>query len=251
MQPPQQNWTVRPDPNFGWEQFSTCQISIFIYIRNPCHETVVRWSYIGKQQSREQICHPKLKWRKQINHKSKAVQPSPSERPPEVWSVDVGGTTLPGLTLETAKEHTRVSCGWPDARDACKARPTIEAQGLASPYHHSPAWPHRPIKTRPSPLLFFSFSPPLCLSHLFPSLYLSLFSCTPSPNLHKASHTFLFSLFASPNCFGLKKKDGKRGMRLRERDREGENQRKRGSYHEPLWPGQTVLAPWDRQNSFD
>lgn len=34
-------------------------------------------------------------------------------------SVDVGGTAPPGLTLETAKEHTGVSCGWPDARDAC------------------------------------------------------------------------------------------------------------------------------------
>lgn len=252
MQPPQQNWTVRPDPNFGWEQFSTCQISIFVYIQNPCREIVVRWSYIGKQQSRAQKCHLKLKWRKQINHKSKAVQPSPSERPPEVWSVDVGGTTLPGLTLETAKEHTRVSCGWPDARDACKARPTIEAQGLASPYHHSPAWPHRPIKTRPSPLLFFFPFPLLCVSLISSPLFICHFSLVlPLPiftkHLTHSSFPSLPLLIASD----WKKKDGKRGMRLRERDREGENQRKRGSYHEPLWPGQTVLAPWDRQNSFD
>lgn len=120
------------------------------------------------------------------------------------------------------------SCGWPDARDACKARPTIEAQGLASPHHHSPAWPHRPIKTRPSPLLF---PPPLlCLSHLFPSLYLSLFSLVlPLPILTKQAHTFLFSHFASLIAVHWKKKDEERGMRLRERDRE--NQRERGSYH--------------------
>lgn len=55
-------------------------------------------------------------------------------------SIDVGGTALPGLTLETAKEHTRVSCGWPNARDACKARPTIEAGfGKATPSQPSVA----------------------------------------------------------------------------------------------------------------
>lgn len=58
----------------------------------------------------------------------------------QVQSIDVGGTALPGLTLETAKEHTRVSCGWPNARDACKARPTIEAGfGKAAPSQPSVA----------------------------------------------------------------------------------------------------------------
>lgn len=62
------------------------------------------------------------------------------QRPPEVQRIDVGGTALPGLTLETAKEHTRVSCGWPNARDACKARPTIEAGfGKAAPSQPSVA----------------------------------------------------------------------------------------------------------------
>lgn len=64
----------------------------------------------------------------------------PSERPAEVQRIDVGGTALPGLTLETAKEHTRVSCGWPNARDACKARPTIEGGfGKAAPSQPSVA----------------------------------------------------------------------------------------------------------------
>lgn len=125
------------------------------------------------------------------------LYPSPSERPPEVWSIDVGGTTLPGLTLETAKEHTRVSCGWPNARDACKARPTIEAQGLASPHHLSPAWPHRPIKTG-HPLFFL-------LPSLTLSLSLTFFSCTPSPNLHKASSHIPLFLLCPSNCCGLKK----------------------------------------------
>lgn len=105
----------------------------------------------------------------------------------------MGGTTLPGLTLETAKEHTRVSCGWPDARDACKARPTIEAQGLASPDHHSPAWPHRPIKTG----LLLSFLVLSSSVYLFISHFLS---CTPSlfpSTLTKRAHTFLISHFAS------------------------------------------------------
>lgn len=78
--------------------------------------------------------------------RTKLVEPKgtlaslPSERPPEVQRIDVGGTALPGLTLETAKEHTRVSCGWPNARDACKARPTIEAGfGKAAPSQPSVA----------------------------------------------------------------------------------------------------------------
>lgn len=114
-------------------------------------------------------------------------------------SVDVGGTTLPGLTLETAKEHTRVSCGWPDARDACKARPTIEAQGLASPDHHSTAWPHRPIKI--GLLLSFLILPSSVSLSSLPLLFISHFlSCAPSlflPILTKRAHTFLFPYFAS------------------------------------------------------
>lgn len=134
----------------------------------------------------------------------------------------MGGTTLPGLTLETAKEHTRVSCGWPDARDACKARPTIEAQGLASLYHHSPAWPHRPIKTRPSPLPFFLFTSCVSLSSLSLSLSVT-FLLHSLANLHKASHTFLFSPSASPNCFGLGKKRWTEGNETEgERGRESE-----------------------------
>lgn len=140
----------------------------------------------------------------------------------------MGGTTLPGLTLETAKEHTRVSCGWPDAWDACQARPTIEAQGLASPDHHSPAWPHRPIKT--DLLLFFLLLPSsVSLSSLPLSLSLTFSLLLPlslSPNPHKAcSHIPLFPLCLS-NCCGLK-----RGMREgneieRKRQREGESEGK-------------------------
>lgn len=128
--------------------------------------------------------------------KPKPMHPSPSERPPEVWSVDVGGTTLPGLTLETAKEHTRVSCGWPDARDACRARPTIEAQGLASPHHHSPVWPHRPIKTGLL-LSFFLLPSSVSLSSLPLSLSLTFYLVLPLPIFTKHAHTFLFSHFAS------------------------------------------------------
>lgn len=140
----------------------------------------------------------------------------------------MGGTTLPGLTLETAKEHTRVSCGWPDARDACKARPSIEAQGLASPDHHSPAWPHRPIKT--GLLLSFFSSPPLSLFHLSLSLFIShSLPCAPSlflPILTKRAHTFLLSHSASLIAMDLK-----RGMREgseieRKRPREGESEGK-------------------------
>lgn len=184
------------------------------------------------------------------------MHPSPSERPPEVWSVDVGGTTLPGLTLETAKEHTRVSCGWPDARDACKARPTIEAQGLASPHHHSPAWPHRPIKTRPSPLLF---SPPLlCVSLISSPLFISHFFSLvlPLPIFTKQAHTFLFSHFASLIAAHWKKKEKKRGWREgneieRKRQREGESEGK-GVIPQNLY-GQDKLywPPWNSQNSFD
>lgn len=140
----------------------------------------------------------------------------------------MGGTTLPGLTLETAKEHTRVSCGWPDARDACKARPTIEAQGLASLYHHSPAWPHRPIKTRPSPLSFFLFTSSVSLSShpLSLSVTFLLHSLAQNFTKHLTHSSFppLPLLIASD---WEKKRDGQREMRLRER--EGENQRKRGS----------------------
>lgn len=121
----------------------------------------------------------------------------PSDRPPEVWSVDVGGTTLPGLTLETAKEHTRVSCGWPDARDACKARPTIEAQGLASPHHHSPAWPHRPIKTRPSPLPFFLFTSSVSLSSFPLSLFVTFLLHSLAQSSQSISHIPLFPLCLS------------------------------------------------------
>lgn len=177
------------------------------------------------------------------------MQPSPSERPPEVWSVDVGGTTLPGLTLETAKEHTRVSCGWPDARDACKARPTIEAQGLASPYHHSPAWPHRPIKTRPSPLLFFPF-PLLCVSLISSPLFICHFSLVlPLPiftkHLTHSSFPSLPLLIAS---------DWKKRMERGEWDWEKETERERirgkGGHTTNLygqdklyWPPEIVKTP--------
>lgn len=74
------------------------------------------------------------------NETKRTLASPPTERPPEVQSIDVGGTALPGLTLETAKEHTRVSCGWPNARDACRARPTIEAGfGKATPSQSSMA----------------------------------------------------------------------------------------------------------------
>ena len=75
---------------------------------------------------------------------------------------------------------------------------------------------------------FFS-SPPLCLSHLSLSLYLSLsplYSLSLSPDPHKAcSHIPLFPLCLS-NCCGLK-----RGMREgneieRKRQREGESEGK-------------------------
>lgn len=90
------------------------------------------------------------------------------------WSVDrrCGWHNSPRPDIGNC-QRAHWSCGWPDARDACKARPTIEAQGLASPHHHSPAWPHRPIKTRPSPLLF---PPPLlCVSLISSPLFISHF----------------------------------------------------------------------------
>lgn len=98
---------------------------------------------------------------------------------------------------------------------------------------------------------FFS-SPPLSLSHLSLSLYLSLsllYSLSLSLNPHKAcSHIPLFPLCLS-NCCGLK-----RGMERGEWDWEKETERGRvrgkgGHTTEPLWPGQTVLAPWNSQNS--
>lgn len=99
-------------------------------------------------------------------------------------------------------------------------------QGLARLHHHSPAWPHRPIKTG-LPLLFF---PPI--SH---SLFIShFFSRTPSPHPHKAcSHIPLFPLCPS-NCSGLKKKNEERGMTLGERDGEEERESEGkggGAYH--------------------
>lgn len=148
-------------------------------------------------------------------------------------SVDVGGTTLPGLTLETAKEHTSVSCGWQDARDACKAWPTIEAQGLAGLDHRSPAWPHRPIKT--GLLLFFLLLLPssVSLSSLPLSLSLTFSLVLPLPfsqSLTKHARTFLSFPFCLSNCWGLK-----RGMKRREwdweKEAERENQRERGPYH--------------------
>lgn len=102
-------------------------------------------------------------------------------------------------------------------------------------------------------LSFFLLPSSVSLSSLPLSLSLTFFSCTPSLNLHKASsHIPLFPLCLS-NCCALKKK---KRMERGEWDWEKETERGRirgkgGHTTEPLWAGQTVLAPWNSQNSFD
>lgn len=237
-------WCVHVVHNLGRVHFVTRGIKIFICIwdmkslqHNP-----------GWVNNRKSIETPPQKWRSRINRQSKTVHPSPSERPPEVWSVDVGGTTLPGLKLETAKEHTRVSCGWPDARDACKARPTIEAQGLASPHHRSPAWPHRPIKTDLL-LSFFSPLPHLCVSPISPSLSLTFSLALPPPTSTKHAHTFLFSYFAPLIAADWKKKKMERGewdwKKETERGREGKGVIPQNLYGQDkvYWPPEIVKTP--------
>lgn len=153
---------------------------------------------------------------------------SPSERPPEVWSVDVGGTTLPGLTLETAKEHTGVVVG---RMHGMHVRPGQLLRHRVWQAHTITAQRGHTGQLRQGLLLsFFLLPSSVSLSSLPLYLSLTFFSCTPSPNPHKASsHIPLFS-FCLSNCCALKKEGWREGNEI-ERKRQRENQRERGSYH--------------------